>query len=387
MVGEGLPQMERVMTCWRGSRPVSVDSRANSNPTSSTDSAAGAAAAVRRPLLGRGSLLSSQLSTPTPSKCLLARSRTRASVGENWSLELVAQLRWLDWSEPVTNGGAITMTLVPIAGPTARSKKEGSACPAAEAQNEVSSASFCVLSSPSLANESELMSLRVFIQHTGVSDIGHWPTPSRHPENPRALNAVPPATAHPATASIPRPLASSSSPAGPPPPPTPYFSRLTPAQHHLVRHAAAALLLKQHHEHKGVHDALHRAIGGFEKMVKTLEAGMESAWRGAREHAPEAVVGTRPSSTSCVALFCRDGLLVYNRPRRHLAELFGTPLKYLTTHEGVDSFHGADPHGTVRIPEFLDHCITAMMQAGASASRLFPFLRIATDLKLVRAQT
>lgn len=47
-----------------------------------------------------------------------------------------------------------------------------------------------------------------------------------------------------------------------------------------------------------MHDALHRAIGGFEKMVKTLEMGMESAWRGAREHAPEAVVGTRPSSAS-----------------------------------------------------------------------------------------
>ncbi|TKA53357.1 hypothetical protein B0A53_04375 [Rhodotorula sp. CCFEE 5036] len=220
------------------------------------------------------------------------------------------------------------MTLVPIAGPTARSKKEGSACPAAEAQNEVR-----------------------------VSDIGHWPTPSRHPENPRALNAVPPATAHPATASIPRPLASSSSPAGPPPPPTPYFSRLTPAQHHLVRHAAAALLLKQHHEHKGVHDALHRAIGGFEKMVKTLEAGMESAWRGAREHAPEAVVGTRPS------------------------KLFGTPLKYLTTHEGVDSFHGADPHGTVRIPEFLDHCITAMMQADVTVEGI---LRKSGKLRVVR---
>lgn len=64
-------------------------------------------------------------------------------------------------------------------------------------------------------------------------------------------------------------------------------------------------------------------------------------------------------------------------------ELFGTSLKYLTMHEGIDSFHGADPHGTVRIPEFLDHCITAMMQAGASSSAVFFFSRINLGLTLL----
>ncbi|KWU41693.1 hypothetical protein RHOSPDRAFT_36750 [Rhodotorula sp. JG-1b] len=170
----------------------------------------------------------------------------------------------------------------------------------------------------------------------------------RHSASSNHWKAVPTATT--ATASVPRPLAPSTSKAGIPA--TPYFSRLTPAQHHLVRHAAAALLLKQHHEHKGVHNALHRAIGGFEKMVKTLEMEMETAWRGARDHAPEAVV-----------------------------ELFGTPLKYLTTHEGIDSFHGADPHGTVRIPEFLDHCITAMMQADVTVEGI---LRKSGKVRVVR---
>lgn len=46
-------------------------------------------------------------------------------------------------------------------------------------------------------------------------------------------------------------------------------------------------------------------------------------------------------------------------------ELFGTPLPDVTKHEGIDSFHGADPKGTVHVPEFLDHCITALMQMGA----------------------
>lgn len=48
-------------------------------------------------------------------------------------------------------------------------------------------------------------------------------------------------------------------------------------------------------------------------------------------------------------------------------ELFGTPLPDVTKHEGIDSFHGANPHGTVRVPEFIDHCITALMQMGASS--------------------
>ncbi|GAA5881457.1 hypothetical protein JCM3774_005089 [Rhodotorula dairenensis] len=168
---------------------------------------------------------------------------------------------------------------------------------------------------------------------------------------PKAAAAIAPSAT---VGSIPRPLADPS----PHPPPTPYLSTLTPAQHHLVQHAAAALLLKQKHEHEGVHDKLHRAIGGFEHMVRTLEAGVQSAWRGVHDHAPSVMgQGTRPS------------------------KLFGTPLGYLAKHEGIDSFHGADPHGTVRIPDFLDHCITAMMQADVTVEGL---LRKNGKVRIVR---
>ncbi|GEM12009.1 hypothetical protein Rt10032_c18g6026 [Rhodotorula toruloides] len=40
------------------------------------------------------------------------------------------------------------------------------------------------------------------------------------------------------------------------------------------------------------------------------------------------------------------------------------PLKYLTKHEGVDSFRGTKPHGTVRIPALVIHCITALKMMG-----------------------
>ena len=44
----------------------------------------------------------------------------------------------------------------------------------------------------------------------------------------------------------------------------------------------------------------------------------------------------------------------------------------MTKHEGIDSFHGADPKGTVHVPEFLDHCIRALMQMGACSSFFTP---------------
>ncbi|GAA5991457.1 hypothetical protein JCM10908_005713 [Rhodotorula pacifica] len=167
---------------------------------------------------------------------------------------------------------------------------------------------------------------------------------------------------------IPRPLGSSlpafSSAAAAPPPPqqTPYLSTFTPAQHHLVQHAAAALLLKHHHAgEKTMHDKMHRAIGGFEKMVRVLEDGMKSAWRGAEEHVPGAAGGGASG--------------------RRSTKLFGTPLAYLTKHEGVDSLHGADPHGTVRIPEFIDHCIAALMQADVTVEGIF---RKSGKLRVVR---
>lgn len=156
----------------------------------------------------------------------------------------------------------------------------------------------------------------------------------------------------------------------PPHPTTPYLSSLTPAQHHLVQHAAAALLLKDH-THGNLHEKLHRAVGGFDKMVQLLEVGMEKAWTGVSEHAGTGIgsnrgggggAARRPKSAFHFRHALDLGFRLSSVASR--AELFGTPLPVVTHHEGVDSFHGADPHGTVRIPEFIDHCITALMQAG-----------------------
>ncbi|KAJ8296647.1 Rho-type GTPase-activating protein 1 [Rhodotorula toruloides] len=131
-----------------------------------------------------------------------------------------------------------------------------------------------------------------------------------------AGRAAPPVSRPP---SIPHPFA----PPTPNLPPAPYLSSLTPVQHHLVRHAAAALLLKDHRHGRGVFEGIERVL--------------ERMWERGEE------VG-----------------YVHGGGKGRPVKLFGTPLKYLTKHEGVDSFHGANPHGTVRIPEFVDHCITAL---------------------------
>ncbi|BGP45171.1 hypothetical protein JCM10450v2_000988 [Rhodotorula kratochvilovae] len=144
---------------------------------------------------------------------------------------------------------------------------------------------------------------------------------------PTAGLGRPPSVPHPGIAPpVPRPISRPASTG--PAPETPYFSSLTRTQHHLVQHAAAALLLKD--KKRGtLHDEFEKALGGIEHLVERIEEGMRIGQAGK---------GGRPK------------------------KLFGTPLPDLTKHEGVDSFHGANPHGTVRIPEFLDHCITALMQ-------------------------
>ncbi|GAA5919554.1 hypothetical protein JCM1841_001007 [Sporobolomyces salmonicolor] len=94
-----------------------------------------------------------------------------------------------------------------------------------------------------------------------------------------------------------------------------FLSSLAPAQHKTVQHAAAALLLKK------------RGTGSdIERMMKGVLGG------GGGRH----------------------------------GRLFGTSLPYLTKHEGIDSYQGNDPHSTVRVPEFVDHCITALMQANVA---------------------
>ncbi|GAA6040107.1 hypothetical protein JCM8097_002031 [Rhodosporidiobolus ruineniae] len=162
------------------------------------------------------------------------------------------------------------------------------------------------------------------------------PSSAARPALPPSLPPSPaPPSSHPALVSA--STQTSSAPSG-----GVYLSALTPSQHHLVRHAAAALLLKD--KARGtLHEAMHDAVGGVERMVRVVEAGVEEGWERAMHHGG----GKRPE------------------------KLFGTPLKTLTAHEGVDSFHGSNPHGTVRIPEFVDHCITALMQMDMTTEGIF----------------
>lgn len=54
--------------------------------------------------------------------------------------------------------------------------------------------------------------------------------------------------------------------------------------------------------------------------------------------------------------------------------LFGVPLSTLVLHESTDSHHGIAPDTTLRIPTFIDHCLTALMQMGMSSLLLPRFL-------------
>ncbi|GAA5911942.1 hypothetical protein JCM5296_000353 [Sporobolomyces johnsonii] len=124
----------------------------------------------------------------------------------------------------------------------------------------------------------------------------------------------------------------------PPPSPSPssnagqskiFLSSLTPSQHKTLQHAAAALLIKE----RGTGSEIERMMMGVLGRV-------------------EGVVG----------LLTKLGHKIEDGNGRS-GRLFGTSLSYLTKHEGTDSYHGIDPHTTVHVPEFVDHCITALMQA------------------------
>ncbi|KAM0787044.1 hypothetical protein ACM66B_006310 [Microbotryomycetes sp. NB124-2] len=96
-----------------------------------------------------------------------------------------------------------------------------------------------------------------------------------------------------------------------------YLSQLDKREHYVVQHAAALFLTKQ--------SELKHMLKGFEHVVSTLE----------KSNAP------------------RDP------HEKHEPALFGTSLATLTKYEGVDSHHSLS--GTpVRIPSFIDHCISAL---------------------------
>ncbi|GAA5840917.1 hypothetical protein JCM11251_007639 [Rhodosporidiobolus azoricus] len=126
-----------------------------------------------------------------------------------------------------------------------------------------------------------------------------------------------------------------------------YLSTLTPPEHHLLRHAAAALLLKD--KAKGVlHVELEKAVKGIEHLVEVLEHGVERAWE--KVHPPK--------------------------------KLFGTPLAHLTHHEGTLSSHGAlGAAHPVRVPEFVDHCVTALKMMDVTTEGLF---RKSGNLRVVK---
>ncbi|GAA5909457.1 hypothetical protein JCM6882_002649 [Rhodosporidiobolus microsporus] len=138
--------------------------------------------------------------------------------------------------------------------------------------------------------------------------------------------------------SIPRPL-STPPPNGGAPTQKVYLSSLTPQEHHLLRHAAAAMLLKD--KARGtLHGEVEKVVHGVEHLVEMCEEGVERAWHSVKP------------------------------PKK----LFGTPLALLTHHEGTLSQHGADPSPLargVRVPEFVDHCITALKLMDVTAPGIF----------------
>ncbi|ORY88599.1 Rho GTPase activation protein [Leucosporidium creatinivorum] len=101
--------------------------------------------------------------------------------------------------------------------------------------------------------------------------------------------------------------------------PSPLHLRVNPRQHLAVRHAAATLLMKE--------PEMQYITGRRSDMVSLLERGESQAQGGGPTKA-----------------------------------LFGVPLSTLVLHESTDSHHGIAPNTTLRIPTFIDHCLTALMQ-------------------------
>ncbi|KAI5474490.1 hypothetical protein MNV49_003213 [Pseudohyphozyma bogoriensis] len=96
-----------------------------------------------------------------------------------------------------------------------------------------------------------------------------------------------------------------------------FMSELSKTEHYLVQHSAASLLLKE--------PEIMSVVGSFNGMVNLVSQGSSRAHGG------------------------------YNE------ELFGVSLKTLLKYESTQSHHGIGP-GTIKIPTFIDHCITALMQ-------------------------
>lgn len=123
------------------------------------------------------------------------------------------------------------------------------------------------------------------------------------------------------------------------------MSELTPRQHLAVRHAAATLLMK---EPEMQHITRKRS-----DMTSLLERGEEQAQGGG------------PTKGESFLFDQREGVEL-TEAYASLIALFGVPLSTLVLHESTDSHHGIAPDTTLRIPTFIDHCLTALMQMGTS---------------------
>ncbi|GAA5976752.1 hypothetical protein JCM5350_007237 [Sporobolomyces pararoseus] len=148
---------------------------------------------------------------------------------------------------------------------------------------------------------------------------------------------------------LPPPSSSASSP------PLIFISHLTPSQHKTLQHAAAALLLKHHERHLNSFSSNDSSSSGKGEEGETTfhydEIGL--------------IVGAVVGGWKEVTQLVEEGLgkVGFRKSNR----LFGVDLKMLTKHEGVSSTHGIDPNAKgLRIPEFLDHLISALKQSDMS---------------------
>lgn len=95
-----------------------------------------------------------------------------------------------------------------------------------------------------------------------------------------------------------------------------FLSELSKSEHWLLQHAAASLLLRE--------PEIMQVVGNFNGMVQLLE----------KEKTPTG---------------------------GYTEALFGVSLNILMKYEATDSHHGVGP-GTIKVPTFVDHCITALME-------------------------
>lgn len=116
-----------------------------------------------------------------------------------------------------------------------------------------------------------------------------------------------------------------------------------------------------------------QVVGNFNGMVQLLEK--EKTPTGSYTEGPSCVL----FSPACegTQLTCSPHLF----PITCSAALFGVSLNILMKYEATDSHHGVGP-GTIKVPTFVDHCITALVSSVRSSffrRGNYSFLRLRLD--------